>query len=295
MTPGIIISINIKIYSNNIMVKLMSDIAVAEHCRNWRPVPLYLQEPILAVPNNIRQNPYTDLPNVSKNSYVAPQSVHVMAVNAQSLFGVDPGAFIKAYDKLINKEMATNPVELDIYYGLNELFREYEGFYRTEEAFSGAVGGGEIFQTLADADVEATITASEQNMARQDGTTLIKADAPKRIRGRYKKETAAMEAEDVNVAYSGGARVPFGEKPSGAEMKGSRVAAPPRTKEARRAAFMKSMNERYGEYHAQQAALAGEKALSRSMQTSVIPGLVTQTKVEAPSEGVEEVESYFAS
>ena len=266
------------------MVKLMSDIAVAEHCRNWRPVPLYLQEPILAVPNNIRQNPYTDLPNVSKNSYVAPQSVHVMAVNAQSLFGVDPGAFIKAYDKLINKEMATNPVELDIYYGLNELFREYEGFYRTEEAFSGAVGGGEIFQTLADADVEATITASEQNMARQDGTTLIKADAPKRIRGRYKKETAAMGAEDVNVAYSGGASVPFGEKPSGAEMKA-----------ARRAAFMKIMGERYGPLISQQAALAGEKALARSMQTTVIPGLVTQTKVEAPSEGVEEVESYFAS
>ena len=273
------------------MVKLMSDIAVAEHCRNWRPVPLYLQEPILAVPNNLRQNPYTDLPNVSKNSYVAPQSVHVMAVNAQSLFGVDPGAFIKAYDKLINKEMASNPVELDIYYGLNELFREYEGFYRTEEAFSGAAGGGEIFQTLADADVEATITASEQNVARQDGTTLIKADT-KRIRGRPKKEIAAMGAEDVR--YEQPSREVTEPKPKAGGKTSAMSTSAGESKEARRAAFMKSMGERFGEYNAQQAREAGERALARSMQTSVIPGLVTQTKGEAPSEGVEEVESYFA-
>ena len=265
------------------MVKLMSDVAVAEHCRLWRPVPLYLQEPILAVPNNIKQNPYTDLPNVSKNSYTAPQSVHVMAVNAQSLFGVNPTSFITAYDKLIKKEMASNPVELDIYYGLNELFREYEGFYRTEEAFSGAVGGGEIFQTLADADMEATITASEQNMAREEGTSLIKAKP--RIRGRMKKETAAMAAEDVNVY----------QEPKTGGKTSAMTTSSGESKEARKVAFMKSMSERFGEYNAEQARLAGEKALAlaRSMQSSVIPGLVTQTKVEASSEDVEEVVEFY--
>jgi hypothetical protein len=124
-------------------------------------------------------------------------------------------------------------------------------------------------------------------MARQDGTTLIKADAPKRIRGRYKKETAAMEAEDVNV-YPADAKPKAGGKTSAMSTSSGE------SKESRRAAFMKSMGERFGEYNAQQAREAGEKALARSMQTSVIPGLVTQTKVEAPSEGVEEVASYFA-
>ena len=32
------------------MVKLFTDAETALGCSNWRPIPLYLQEPILAVP-----------------------------------------------------------------------------------------------------------------------------------------------------------------------------------------------------------------------------------------------------
>ena len=67
-------------------MKLMTDEEVAIHCRLFRPIPLYLQEAVLAVPNGIRNNPYTDLPNVSKDAYIAPQSVNVMASNAQTFF-----------------------------------------------------------------------------------------------------------------------------------------------------------------------------------------------------------------
>ena len=201
-------------------MKLMTDEEVAIHCRLFRPIPLYLQEAVLAVPNGIRNNPYTDLPNVSKDAYIAPQSVNIMASNAQTFFNVSPTSFVGAYNKLINKEMATNEIELDRSYGINELFREKEGFYRTENAFAG-VGGGSMFQTLADADMSAAARADEQTIARQEGTGLIPAN--KGIRGRPKKETAAMGAEDVNVAYSGGASVPFGEKPIQSLMQSSMI------------------------------------------------------------------------
>ena len=157
------------------MVKLMTDKEVDEHCKLFRPIPLYLQQAVLAVPNNIRNNPYTDLPNVSKDNFVAPQSVNVMASNAQTFFNVSPTSFVGAYNKLINKEMATNEIELDRSYGINELFREKENFYRTENAFAGVVGGS-MFQTLVDIDMAASTLAAEQNIARQDGTGLIPAN-----------------------------------------------------------------------------------------------------------------------
>ena len=146
----------------------MTDEEVDIHCKLFRPIPLYLQQAVLAVPDNIRPNPYTDLPNVPKNNYAAPQPVNVMASNAQTFFFV-------AYNKLINKEMPTNEIELDRSYGINELFREKEGFYRTENAFAGVAGGG-MFETLVDADMSASVRASQQNVAREEGTGLIKAN-----------------------------------------------------------------------------------------------------------------------
>ena len=68
----------------------MTDKEVEENCKLFRPIPLYLQQAVLAVPNGIRNNPYTDLPNVSKDAYIAPQSVNVMAQNAQTFFNVSP-------------------------------------------------------------------------------------------------------------------------------------------------------------------------------------------------------------
>ena len=152
----------------------MTDKEVDEHCKLFRPIPLYLQQAVLAVPNNIRSNPYTDLPNVSKDAYIAPQSVNVMASNAQTFFNVSPTSFVGAYNKLINKEMATNEIELDRSYGINDLFREKADFYRTENAFAG-VGGGGMFQTLVDIDMSASARAAEQKVAREAGTGLIPA------------------------------------------------------------------------------------------------------------------------
>ena len=154
------------------MVKLMTDKEVDENCKLFRPIPLYLQQAVLAVPNGIRNNPYSDLPNVSKDNFVAPQSVNVMASNAQTFFNISPTSFVGAYNKLINKEMATNEIELDRSYGINDLFREKEGFYRTENAFAG-VGGGGMFQTLVDVDMSASARAAEQKVAREAGTGLI--------------------------------------------------------------------------------------------------------------------------
>tara|TARA_R110002096_G_scaffold132507_1_gene282809 strand:- start:55 stop:840 length:786 start_codon:yes stop_codon:yes gene_type:complete len=255
-------------------MKLMSDVAVAEHCRLFRPIPLYLQQAILAVPDNIRNNPYTDLPNVSKNNYVAPQSVNVMASNAQTFFNVSPTSFVGAYNKLVNKELATNENELDHYYGINELFREYEGFYRAENAFAGVGGGGEMFQTLADADMSATILASEQNVARQAGTGLIKAK-----RGRP-DEMAGMSAEDFDAnnfdlsEYSTD-KVMAREAAAANKPFQIHVKIPKRD----RSDFM---NSRINQY---EGGRFGE-LIAKSMQSSSIPGLVTQTRIDEP--GVEE-------
>ena len=154
----------------------MTDEEVAIKCKLFRPIPLYLQQAVLAVPNGIRNNPYTDLPNVSKDNFIAPQSVNTLASNAQTFFNVSPTSFVGAYNKLIAKEMATNEIELDRSYNINDLFREKEGFYRSENAFAG-VGGGGMFQTLADVDMSASARAAEQKVARQAGTGLIPATA----------------------------------------------------------------------------------------------------------------------
>ena len=157
-------------------MKLMTVEEVAVKCKLFRPIPLYLQQAVLAVPNGIRNNPYTDLPNVSKDNFIAPQSVNTLASNAQTFFNVSPTSFVGAYNKLIAKEMATNEIELDRSYNINDLFREKEGFYRSENAFAG-VGGGGMFQTLADADMSASARAAEQKVAREAGTGLIPATA----------------------------------------------------------------------------------------------------------------------
>ena len=154
----------------------MTDKEVDEHCKLFRPIPLYLQQAVLAVPNGIRNNPYTDLPNVSKDNFIAPQSVNVMASNAQTFFNVSPTSFVGAYNKLINKEMATNEIELIRSYNINDLFSEKADFYRAENAFAG-VGGGGMFQTLVDVDTSASTRAAKQKVAREEGTGLIPATA----------------------------------------------------------------------------------------------------------------------
>jgi len=228
------------------MVKLFTTEENEEHCRLWKSIPLYLQQAVLAVPNGIRNNPYTDLPDVSKTNYVAPRSPHEMAVNAQSMFGIDPQAYINAYNKLIDKEMATNDIELSINYGTgNGLFSEFEGYYRTAEAFAGA---GSMFETLAEIDSDANILLAKQNEARRKGVGLF--------------------------GDGGGEDVPA--MPTGSNK---------RTREERRETFMRSVKARYGED-------AVNQAISRNIQSELIPGLVTQTRIDDVL-GVEESKSEY--
>jgi len=221
------------------MVKLFTDEEVDVHCKLWRPIPLYLQQAVLAVPNGIRNNPYTDLPDISRDNYVAPQSVHVMAINAKSMFGIDPNAYINAYNKLIDREMKTNEIELDINYGTgNSLFSEFEGV---------ANGGNSMFETLAEIDSDANILLAKQNEARRKGVGLF--------------------------GDGGGEDVPA--MPTGSNK---------RTREERRETFVRSVKARFGED-------AVNQAISRNIQSELIPGLVTQTKVDVA--GVEESKSEY--
>ena len=226
------------------MVKLFTTEENEERCRLWKSIPLYLQQAVLAVPNGIRNNPYTDLPDISKHNYVAPRSPHEMAVNAQSMFGIDPQAYINAYNKLIDKEMATNDIELSINYGTgNGLFSEFEGYYRTSEAFAGA---GSMFETLAEIDSDANILMAKQTEALRRGVGLF---------GDGGEDAADMPMPSAK-----------------------------RTREERRETFMRSVKARFGED-------AVNQAISRNIQSELIPGLVTQTKVDVP--GVEESKSEY--
>ena len=221
------------------MVKLFTDEEVDVHCKLWRPIPLYLQQAVLAVPNGIRNNPYTDLPDISKDNYVAPQSVHVMAINAKSMFGIDPNAYINAYNKLIDREMKTNEIELDINYGTgNSLFSEFEGV---------ANGGNSMFETLVEIESDADILLAKQNEARRRGVGLF---------GDGGEDAADMPMPSAK-----------------------------RTREERRTTFLRSVKARFGED-------AVNQAISRNIQSELIPGLVTQTKVDDVP-GVEESKSEY--
>ena len=221
------------------MVKLFTDEEVDVHCKLWRPIPLYLQQAVLAVPNGIRNNPYTDLPDISKDNYVAPQSVHVMAINAKSMFGIDPNAYINAYNKLIDREMKTNEIELDINYGTgNSLFSEFEGV---------ANGGNSMFETLAEIDSDANILMAKQTEALRRGVGLF---------GDGGEDAADMPMPSAK-----------------------------RTREERRTTFLRSVKARFGED-------AVNQAISRNIQSELIPGLVTQTKVDDVP-GVEESKSEY--
>ena len=221
------------------MVKLFTDEEVDVHCKLWRPIPLYLQQAVLAVPNGIRNNPYTDLPDISRDNYVAPQSVHVMAINAKSMFGIDPNAYINAYNKLIDREMKTNEIELDINYGTgNSLFSEFEGV---------ANGGNSMFETLAEIDSDANILMAKQTEALRRGVGLF---------GDGGEDAADMPMPSAK-----------------------------RTREERRTTFLRSVKARFGED-------AVNQAISRNIQSELIPGLVTQTKVDDVP-GVEESKSEY--
>ena len=180
------------------MVKIFNDKQVEEHCKLWRPIPLFLQEPILAVPDGIRKNPYTDLVDVAKTDYVAPQSVHVMAQNAQSLFNIIPNSYIESYSKLVKKEMMENNIEMERAFTSSDLGDD-------DLVADTGTSGPRVFDDLDNLIERSTELGAEQVEAMMEGTGLIKV---KRGRGpdrkaRIRRTKREISADVKYMALSG--------------------------------------------------------------------------------------------
>lgn len=196
------------------MVKLFTNAENDVGCSQWRPIPLFLQEPILAVPDGIRTKIFTDIPISNEPNYQAPLSVHTMATNARSLFEINPTNYINAYDKLVKKEMENNKIEIDKSFSIPD---ETDGrFYQTENADAGASGGGDIFEDLTSYDIRAEELSKEQIEAAVEGTGLIKVkkgrgkDKKPRLR-RTKEEIATRTSKEINEDAEESAKQMFEE------------------------------------------------------------------------------------
>ena len=255
------------------MVKLFTDAETAMGCANWRPIPLYLQEPILAVPKKVRSKVYTDIPISNTPTYQAPISPHVFAQNAKSLFEVNPTNFMGSYDALLKRqrqEEFENP-----HYGLGSLFTEYEGFYQTENAFAGASGGGAISQNLVDIEGAAEEIFMEQVEAQREGTGLIKAKRPSSEFEADIQERAARGEFDLEKDYA--AYVAKNAPPE--KKKKPRVLKPKKEK------VLKVIQTTYSGEDLDAIASPNQQ-IATNIQPESMPGLITQTKTDTA--GVEE-------
>tara|TARA_R110000796_G_scaffold73934_2_gene166031 strand:- start:1947 stop:2786 length:840 start_codon:yes stop_codon:yes gene_type:complete len=95
------------------MVRLFTKREVAEHCKDYKPIPLFLQKAILNTPTSIRNNPYTDTHRYTEPNYQAPMNPLTMALNAQNLYGVPINNYLEIYNELMEKEIKTNRARLD--------------------------------------------------------------------------------------------------------------------------------------------------------------------------------------
>ena len=254
------------------MVKLFTDAETAFGCSNWRPIPLYLQEPILAVPKKVRTKVYTDIPISNTPTYQAPISPHVFAQNAQSLFQVNPTNFMGSYDALV-KTQRREEFENPFLYTDAGLFREYEGLYQSEFAFAGASGGGAISQNLVDIEASAKEVFMEQAEAKREGTGLIKVKKPSSEFEADIEERAARGEFDGEKDYAA-----YVAKNAPAEKKKKpRVIFPKKEK------VMKVIQTTYSGEDLD-AMLSPNQQIATNIQPESMPGLITQTKTdETPS------------
>lgn len=239
------------------MVKLFTDAETAFECSNWRPIPLYLQEPILAVPKKIRSKVYTDIPISNTPTYQAPISPHVFAQNAKSLFEVNPTNFMGSYDALL-KRQRQKEFENPFLYTDAGLFREFEGLYRTENAFAGASGGGAISQNLVDIEASAEEMFMEQVEAQREGTGLIKAKGS----GEFDLEKDFQEFRRKNP-------MPY---------LGEKIMVKRPKKNPRKVVSPKD--------DASTASVKRDESIATPLQTESMPGLITQTKTDEDAESI---------
>jgi hypothetical protein len=95
------------------MVRLFTEREAAEHCKDYKPIPLYLQKAILNPPASIRNNPYTDTHRYTEPNYQAPMNPLTMALNAQNLYGFPISNYLEIYNELMEKEIKANRARLD--------------------------------------------------------------------------------------------------------------------------------------------------------------------------------------
>ena len=95
------------------MVRLFTNREVAEHCKDYEPIPLFLQKAILNTPTSIRNNPYTDTHRDTEPNFQAPMNPLTMALNAKNLYGVPINNYLEIYNELMEKEIKTNRARLD--------------------------------------------------------------------------------------------------------------------------------------------------------------------------------------
>jgi len=254
------------------MVKLFTDAETAMGCSNWRPIPLYLQEPILAVPKKVRSKVYTDIPISNTPTYQAPISPHVFAQNAKSLFEVNPTNFMGSYDALL-KRQRQKEFENPFLYTDAGLFREFEGLYRTENAFAGASGGGAISQNLVDIEASAEEIFMEQVEAQREGTGLIKTkkpDDPDDIRERA--ERGEFDLQKDFAAFRSKNPMPGDPKP------GEKILIRKGGRKPRKVVTPKD--------DASTASVKRDESIITPLQTESMPGLITQTKTDEDAESI---------
>jgi len=260
------------------MVKLFTDAETAMGCSNWRPIPLYLQEPILAVPKKVRSKVYTDIPISNTPTYQAPISPHVFAQNAKSLFEVNPTNFMGSYDALL-KRQRQKEFENPFLYTDAGLFREYEGLYRTENAFAGASGGGAISQNLVDIEASAEEIFMEQVEAQREGTGLIKTKKP--LSDEQLRKNQLEREERQSDLDERGARGEFDLQKDFEAFRRKNPMPGEKIKIKRKSRKVITPKD-----DASTASVKRDESIATPLQTESMPGLITQTKTDEDAESI---------
>ncbi len=110
-------------------MKLYSDEDMLERCKDYQPIPLHLEQKVLH--QNEREDRISILNGVIKSPYKIGQPVsNVMMYATQLPFNIpiDPDDFLKAYNNLVDKELAKQNIIIE-----DELLERYSDLNITKE------------------------------------------------------------------------------------------------------------------------------------------------------------------
>ncbi len=87
------------------MVKLFTDEEMAEHCKDYRTIPLALRNDIFNIDN---QN------TKFKLGFVTPVNINQYSISLSKFYGLDKMEYVKEYNKIYDKTSPTINLEEDI-------------------------------------------------------------------------------------------------------------------------------------------------------------------------------------